>query len=350
MATCSSCNAEEARMRCGGCKSAYYCNAQCQRDNWKKHKKECKRIRKKLKANTKRIEDEEKSNIASTNFNNDNNTFEINMTANNDSSFINGMKECEIKDIFDRICNISLSVHHRITALNTLFWPRIAAKYPLYEKCGLIQRFQQVMKQSDDNLRQGNHGNEAFQIQMLSMHFLSGIVMMKNYRNSGRDGVDELYSLKLLKYASIWDKFFEFIQLRHCHIEFIRFLFRILTLMMNSSVLAKYIIENIKIDPDLLYLISICNETVDKTQFNGCTDSAFDSMQGLAWFIFYQIQIHSQTMSIREDVQKLLKQNDQNMFKMVVFPMVEKQISEHRGISMEEAKECINEAYVKKFD
>ena len=47
MIECGSCGARrEKLLTCSACKSAHYCNAKCQADNWKSHKVECKRIRK----------------------------------------------------------------------------------------------------------------------------------------------------------------------------------------------------------------------------------------------------------------------------------------------------------------
>ena len=34
---------------CAGCNKTYFCNRKCQIDGWKKHKKECKRVRKRKK-------------------------------------------------------------------------------------------------------------------------------------------------------------------------------------------------------------------------------------------------------------------------------------------------------------
>eukprot|EP00484_Ammonia_sp_Unknown_P017153 CAMPEP_0197028032 /NCGR_PEP_ID=MMETSP1384-20130603/7840_1 /TAXON_ID=29189 /ORGANISM="Ammonia sp." /LENGTH=380 /DNA_ID=CAMNT_0042456969 /DNA_START=60 /DNA_END=1202 /DNA_ORIENTATION=- len=43
--TCAYCSCSNASMRCGGCKRRYYCNAECQRTHWKRHKTECKKLR-----------------------------------------------------------------------------------------------------------------------------------------------------------------------------------------------------------------------------------------------------------------------------------------------------------------
>ena len=37
-------------MRCSRCKMMYYCNVECQRKHWKKHKKECKRVKEEQKS------------------------------------------------------------------------------------------------------------------------------------------------------------------------------------------------------------------------------------------------------------------------------------------------------------
>ena len=43
--TCSSCCKTGSRIKtCTGCYRAFYCNAECQRNHWKKHKAECERI------------------------------------------------------------------------------------------------------------------------------------------------------------------------------------------------------------------------------------------------------------------------------------------------------------------
>ena len=41
--TCNECNAVNAKLRCSGCRVVHYCNANCQRANWKRHKSVCKR-------------------------------------------------------------------------------------------------------------------------------------------------------------------------------------------------------------------------------------------------------------------------------------------------------------------
>ena len=92
----------------------------------------------------KKIEKEQKNNIESIKFDQENNTFSMNMSGNSDSSFIKQLEAGEIKDIFDKVADISLSTHHRITALNSLFLPRMVSRFKLYEQCGLIQRFCQV--------------------------------------------------------------------------------------------------------------------------------------------------------------------------------------------------------------
>eukprot|EP01084_Bolivina_argentea_P299216 515739_1 len=44
---CGECNnVSKNLLRCAGCKQSYYCNIECQRAQWKKHKKICKKLRK----------------------------------------------------------------------------------------------------------------------------------------------------------------------------------------------------------------------------------------------------------------------------------------------------------------
>eukprot|EP01083_Nonionella_stella_P073740 199599_1 len=46
MAThCNHCSQPSVSSRCGACKKVYYCNQICQRNDWKKHKKQCKKSR-----------------------------------------------------------------------------------------------------------------------------------------------------------------------------------------------------------------------------------------------------------------------------------------------------------------
>jgi hypothetical protein len=41
---CGCCRKQSPDLRCGGCKAISYCSASCQRDDWKRHKKDCKNI------------------------------------------------------------------------------------------------------------------------------------------------------------------------------------------------------------------------------------------------------------------------------------------------------------------
>eukprot|EP00040_Diaphanoeca_grandis_P015157 m.77136 g.77136 ORF g.77136 m.77136 type:complete len:100 (-) comp24981_c0_seq3:542-841(-) len=39
---CAACGKADAESRCSGCRTVKYCNRDCQRSHWKKHKKLCK--------------------------------------------------------------------------------------------------------------------------------------------------------------------------------------------------------------------------------------------------------------------------------------------------------------------
>jgi TPR repeat protein len=43
-AKCGCCHKASPSLRCGGCQSVAYCNAECQRTHWKQHKKQCKDV------------------------------------------------------------------------------------------------------------------------------------------------------------------------------------------------------------------------------------------------------------------------------------------------------------------
>ena len=49
--SCNACGTTEAMLgdyqRCGGCKDIFYCSPECQKTDWSKHKKSCKRKNKK---------------------------------------------------------------------------------------------------------------------------------------------------------------------------------------------------------------------------------------------------------------------------------------------------------------
>ena len=50
---CDACLSEPSNgklKRCSLCRSAWYCNAQCQKDHWAEHKVQCKKLTKALKA------------------------------------------------------------------------------------------------------------------------------------------------------------------------------------------------------------------------------------------------------------------------------------------------------------
>jgi hypothetical protein len=38
---CGACGKPCRMMRCGCCQKVFYCNAKCQKDDWKKHKRAC---------------------------------------------------------------------------------------------------------------------------------------------------------------------------------------------------------------------------------------------------------------------------------------------------------------------
>eukprot|EP01083_Nonionella_stella_P163914 541042_1 len=42
-ADCALCKSSNATSVCGKCKNVYYCNVECQRSDWKQHKKVCKK-------------------------------------------------------------------------------------------------------------------------------------------------------------------------------------------------------------------------------------------------------------------------------------------------------------------
>ena len=39
---CAACGAAGARLKCGGCRRAHYCDAACQKRDWRAHKAACK--------------------------------------------------------------------------------------------------------------------------------------------------------------------------------------------------------------------------------------------------------------------------------------------------------------------
>lgn len=41
---CANCSADKCTKKCGRCKKAYYCSAECQKAHWQKHKQDCKAI------------------------------------------------------------------------------------------------------------------------------------------------------------------------------------------------------------------------------------------------------------------------------------------------------------------
>eukprot|EP01084_Bolivina_argentea_P212548 361262_1 len=41
---CSNCGNTERTKKCSGCKQVWYCNTDCQKKNWMKHKKQCKKL------------------------------------------------------------------------------------------------------------------------------------------------------------------------------------------------------------------------------------------------------------------------------------------------------------------
>ena len=51
---CSYCQTPAAKSRCGGCKSAYYCDRNCQSKHWKEHKKICRKMKHKKKSTAKK--------------------------------------------------------------------------------------------------------------------------------------------------------------------------------------------------------------------------------------------------------------------------------------------------------
>eukprot|EP00483_Globobulimina_turgida_P007825 UN07840 len=174
----------------------------------------------------------------------------------------NNLSEQDVKNILAKICDSSSHPDDRLNCMNSLFLPRIPSNYALYEKCGLIECFRKILNESYQNLKDGKHGHIVSQngkIQFLTLHFLSGVIMIKNYNNSGKDGIDEVYSYKLLNETNMWNTYFSMIQLKHCHIEWIRLLFRHLTLILNSNFCAKYIIYNVDVSKfeSLKYLVNI---------------------------------------------------------------------------------------------
>ena len=48
--SCSNCAAVNVTKFCSRCKMVYYCNVSCQRDDWSKHKKKCKKLAKQNKS------------------------------------------------------------------------------------------------------------------------------------------------------------------------------------------------------------------------------------------------------------------------------------------------------------
>ena len=149
------------------------------------------------------------------------------MARNKDPSFINGLQREDAMNIFVTICDSSLSAYDRLKALNSLFDPRITSKFPLYERCELFQCFEKVMDDSQRSFKD----TELLHSHMLSQYFLCAVVMNNSYDATsgynGGDGIDELYALELPQLINIWERYFAMIQHKHCHIEFIRHLFRV---------------------------------------------------------------------------------------------------------------------------
>eukprot|EP01083_Nonionella_stella_P157574 511701_1 len=50
--SCAKCNKAGATAVCGACKCTYYCSRDCQRKDWKQHKRICKMLKEEEKANT----------------------------------------------------------------------------------------------------------------------------------------------------------------------------------------------------------------------------------------------------------------------------------------------------------
>eukprot|EP01084_Bolivina_argentea_P165872 288090_1 len=342
MTDCHHCKKPGATSFCSACKSTYYCNTECQRGDWKQHKKECKKLRKKLASNTKDKPEEKKSNTPLQNPLSEK-IVHVKLPNNTDPSFINNLTEKDVKNIFVKICDSSSKPFDRLNIINSLFEPRIPSKYELYEKCGLVECFITILNESYQNLKDGKHDQIACDAQFLTLHFLSGIIMIKNYNNTGRDNIDEIYSYKLLSKTNIWNVYFSMIELKYCHIEWIRLFFRLLTLILNSNLCGKYIVDTVDVSKfeSLQYLVNICNENVNMSNYIDYSEFAFNAAQGLAWQIFYQIDIHCKHFKVRNDIQSYLKKNDNQMYRMMMYPVAEKQIKENRALSYKEVADVV---------
>ena len=166
--------------------------------------------------------------------------------------------------------------------------------------------------------------------QRLTLDFMSGIIMIENSDIKGHDDIDKICSLKLLKNTDCLNVYFEMISMKYCHIEWISCFFRQLTLILNSEICAKYILQNLVISKTLKHLIPIIKETINTPNYAGYSESAFNAAQELAFQIFYQFEIWTTNLDIRDDVFKYLKKNENKLYRFYAYPMAQRQIEAKR--------------------
>eukprot|EP01084_Bolivina_argentea_P260548 440034_1 len=260
-----------------------------------------------------------------------------------DPTFINNLKHNDIDNIFEQICDQTKRYpYHQLQALNSLFWPRVIEMYPLYERCGLYNHFKKILNESY-HLKHGKHDHKSFQIQYFTLHFLAAVIMIKNIDGSGQDGIDETYSFKLLQNTNMINIYFQMISLKYCHLEWVLNFLRMLTLILNSTKCARYIIKNLIISKTLKHLIPICLERIKKSNFCGYSQGSFDAAQGLALQIFYQFEIHCRNLKIRNDILLYLKRNENKTFRKYAYPYAVQSIEEQRCLSIDETVDMLND-------
>ena len=113
MSECQHCKKLGAKSYCSSCKSSYYCNVECQRADWKKHKRKCKKLRKKQTKDNKT----------------DKHVIQLHLPCNK-SNIYTEFKRCRCNK-YIQIKYVILLYHlFRLQALNSLFSPK---KISLYE-------------------------------------------------------------------------------------------------------------------------------------------------------------------------------------------------------------------------
>eukprot|EP00483_Globobulimina_turgida_P005405 UN05415 len=227
MADCVSCKAPDARNRCGGCKSVYYCNVDCQRNHWKTHKKVCKYKKKK----NKKLSTKSSPNADTSN------------KSNEEKKGDDNYHKKEIKQSLEFIADNKHKYLDRLDCVSELLQPPNAQKSVEIEKAGVWNIFDKVLEFAYNyliQLKEDKLTQETLNTQLLSLHFASAIVMKKLGTFDGTDTCTESNCLKLLHHTSFWGRNLEMIVMETCHIEYKRLFFRIFTLMLNFQTCGKY--------------------------------------------------------------------------------------------------------------